>query len=67
VTSSSQREADPADAVLEVLRNMDAACSGGHGNAFGDLFTDDGRLLLLYREPVILLMNSHARRIEKVT
>jgi len=41
--------------------------SGGDGNAFGDLFTDDGRLLLLYHDPVILLMNSHARRIEKVT
>jgi uncharacterized protein (TIGR02246 family) len=53
VTSSSPREVEAAEEVLEVLRAMDAAFSGGDGDAFGDLFTDDGRLLLLYRDPVI--------------
>lgn len=53
MTSSSQRQTDAAEDVLGVLRAMDAAFSGGDGEAFGDLFTDDGRLLLLYRDPVI--------------
>lgn len=53
MTSSSRREADASEEVLEVLRATDAAFSGGDGDAFGDLFTDDGRLLLLYRDPVI--------------
>jgi len=57
------READPAPEVLDVLRAMDSAFSGGDGDGFGGLFTDDGRLLLQRA----LLMNSHAQPIENVT
>ena len=52
MTASFERKADAAEEVLEVPRAMDSAVSGGDGDAFGDLW---------------LLMNSHARPIEKVT
>lgn len=50
---TSRRHAERARDVLDVLAAMDAAFAGGDAKAFGDLFTDDGRLFLLYRDPII--------------
>lgn len=46
-------EADPAEEGRAALRDMDATFAAGDADAFGGLFADDGRLLLLYREPLI--------------
>ena len=44
---------DPHDGVLGLLRAHDAAFAKGDAHAYAALFSDDARLLLLHREPII--------------
>ena len=45
-------DAGEVERVRELLRTMDAALAGGDADAFGLLFAEDARLLLLHREPI---------------